>query len=444
LVAKLVTEGYDRRIILAVAPRLTRPGYTVDQTARELEEFIRGAEHKFAEGPAEDNDDWERPPEPARLDSWDPAEDKDPILPREWLLGRLFCREFVSSILGDGAVGKTAFRIACALSLAARRNLIGEPVWQRSRVLLVCFEDSRDELRRRVRAAMAYHNVTDDEVGGWLRLAAVSRGDLKFAGSANGAICRGRLAETLECEILEHKIDVLILDPFIKTHSLPENSNEAIDYVAGMLTELATKHRIAVDVPHHVRKGAAIPGDADAGRGATAAKDAFRLVYTMTKMSEETAKAYKLSDSERRSLVRVDSGKVNIAPPSDARWYRLVSVELGNGTPQYPHGDDVAVIEPWTLPDLFEGLTIAVMNAILDDVDGGLPDGEMYSDDNAATKRAAWKVVAKHTTGKNDAQCREIIRIWVRNGVLVYEEYWDKKHGRTATGLRVDPAKRPK
>lgn len=38
--------------------------------------------------------------------------------PRGWLLGIWLCRQFVSALIADGAAGKTATRIACALSLA--------------------------------------------------------------------------------------------------------------------------------------------------------------------------------------------------------------------------------------------------------------------------------------------------------------------------------------
>jgi hypothetical protein len=447
LVARLVAEGYDRRIILGLAPRLTRPGYTIGQTIAEIEEFIRGAEEKYSTGNGEDEgDEWERPPEPEWLDDWDDGEDEAVIAAREWLLGRFSCRKFVSSIVGDGAVGKTAFRVACALALATgRADILGEQVWQRCHVLLVCFEDSRDELRRRVRAAKLYHKVSNDEVRGWLRLCVMPRSDLKLARlDRGGAICKGRLGEALEREIVEHKIDVLILDPLIKTHSLPENSNEALDHVAGLLTELASKHGIAVDVTHHVRKGAMAPGDADAGRGASAAKDAFRLVYTMTRMSEETAALFRLSDSERRQLVRVDSGKVNLAPPSDTRWYRLVGVELGNGTADYPEGDEVAVIERWVPPNLFEGMSIAIMGEILDDIDREWTAGTPYSDHNVAKKRAAWKVVHKYAPLKNEAQCREIVRVWVKNGVLYTDEYQDQERRAEAKGLRSNPTKRPR
>jgi hypothetical protein len=223
-----------------------------------------------------------------------------------------------------------------------------------------------------------------------------------------------------------------------------ENDNEAIDYVAGLLTELAIKHRIAVDVPHHMRKGAITAGDADAGRGAGAAKDAFRLVYTLTKMTQETAALFRLSEEERQITVRVDSAKVNIAPPSDTRWYRLLSIDVGYCTDIYPEGDTVGVIEPWTPPDVFEGMTIAIMDLILDDIDREWQAGTPYSDHSAAKKRAAWKVVNKYAPAKNESQCREIIRVWVKNGVVIVDEYKDEERRDTAKGLRTNPEKRPR
>ena len=87
---------------------------------------------------------------PPSLEEWDAGEDQEPIPPRQWLLGNVICRRFVSSLLADGGTGKTALRVAQALALATGRNLTGENVFQRCRVLLVSLEDDRDELRRRV------------------------------------------------------------------------------------------------------------------------------------------------------------------------------------------------------------------------------------------------------------------------------------------------------
>ncbi|WP_419693200.1 AAA family ATPase [Mesorhizobium muleiense] len=109
---------------------------------------------------------------PTDLGEWDAGDDNDPIPPRHWLLGNIFCRRSVSSLLADGGTGKTALRVAQALSLATGRNLTGAYVFQRCRVLLISLEDDKDELRRRVKAAQMHHGISDSDLKGWLFLAA--------------------------------------------------------------------------------------------------------------------------------------------------------------------------------------------------------------------------------------------------------------------------------
>src|SRR5262249_54523652 len=54
------------------------------------------------------------------LGEWDAGGDTDdkPIPPREWLLGNTFCRGYVSSLLGGGAAGKSATRLAQMIACA--------------------------------------------------------------------------------------------------------------------------------------------------------------------------------------------------------------------------------------------------------------------------------------------------------------------------------------
>ena len=88
----------------------------------------------------------------------------------------------------------------------------------------------------------------------------------------------------------KRKVDVVCLDPFVKSHGVPENANTGMDAVVATMADLATRLGIAVDVPHHVSKGTAEAGNADKGRGASSVKDGARLVYTLTAMSPEEAK----------------------------------------------------------------------------------------------------------------------------------------------------------
>jgi hypothetical protein len=240
------------------------------------------------------------------------------------------------------------------------------------------------------------------------------------------------------------QLDLVCLDPFIKTHSVGENDNNAVDFVCDLLATIAIDTNCAIDFPHHTSKGLATAGDANKGRGATAAKDAARLVFTLTPMTPEEAGMFGISEGERRSLVRLDSGKVNIAPPStEAKWFRLVGQPLGNGTDAYPYGDEVQTVEVWDPPDTWSGLDSQLLNRILDDIEAGLPHEQRCSAGSAAGVRAAWAVVKKHSPDKPEKACRAVIAAWVKSGTLFNELYWDPVQRRELLGLRVNHTKRP-
>ena len=231
----------------------------------------------------------------------------------------------------------------------------------------------------------------------------------------------------------------------MKTHALEENDNSAMDFVCELLASLADDYNIAVDAPHHSRKGAATPGDPDMGRGGSSIRDAGRLVYTLTPMSEDEAKQFNVEQIDRRYYVRLDSAKVNIAPPSRiATWFKLVGVNIGNATELYPSGDDVQTVEPWNPPDTWGSVSAVTLNAVLTEIDTGMPNGQRYTDKGGGKgPRAAWKVVQKHCTDLTQGQCREIVRTWIQNDVLYREEYDDPFDRKKRSGLRLDTSKRP-
>jgi hypothetical protein len=131
-------------------------------------------------------------------------------------------------------------------------------------------------------------------------------------------------------------------------------------------------------------------------------------------MSEAEADTFCISAEERASLIRIDDAKVNLMPRSaDAMWFKLVNVPLDNRTADYPHGDNVQTVERWVPPDNFAGVSSAMWNTIIDEIDAGLPNGRRYSDANNATERAAWQVVVKHIE-RTEKQARAIINVWVK------------------------------
>jgi AAA domain len=377
------------------------------------------------------------------LDEWDAGELTALPPPREWLLGNQFCRKFVSGLTAPGATGKSATRLVQYMSLASGRDLLGQHIFKRTRVLVISMEDDRDELERRIESARLHHGLDRDEYKGWLFCWTPKA--IKLAQMKDGTLQKGRLESLIREKIKNRGIGLVALDPFIKVHALGENDNGAMDYVCELLTKIAIDLNVAVDIPQHTKKGPQTAGDSDAGRGASATRDAGRLFYTLTRMTEDEARTFGIPVEQRALYVRLDSSKVNIAPPSnEATWFKLVGVKLGNETADYPAGDEVQTVERWNPPKTWEGISAAQLNAALTDIDAGPGNGQRYSGAGAAKgDRAAWQIVQRHAPERTEPQCREIIRTWIKNGLLLEEEYDDPIERKLRKGLSVCNAKRP-
>ena len=236
----------------------------------------------------------------------------------------------------------------------------------------------------------------------------------------------------IEREIAAKQLDLVCFDPLIKTHDLPENDNNALDRVIETLVSMSIAHKISVDAPHHMSKGPSDPGNADKGRDGSAFKDGGRLVYTLNSMSEQEAKQFDITADERRRYIRLDSGKVNLAASAKTQWFELIGVEIGNGTDTYPSGDEIQVAVIWTPPETWAGLSNNALNAALDDIEAGLPDGRRYSSAGAARETAAWRALQKHCPGKSGEQSRRIVITWCDNRVL----YNDVQKSEALIGFR--------
>jgi hypothetical protein len=408
---------------------------------------LRGAALQARLAAVED-DNYVLSPDPvsttSHLEVYD-AGDIDPtqIPPRAWLLGVTFARQFLSGVIAEGGTGKTAVRYAQFLALASGRNLTGEHVHQRCHVLIVCLEDNLVEVKRRIAAAMLHHGVSRKEIRGYLFYCTPKGLKLLFV-DEKGAPAVGELHKALVTLIRELKIDLVAIDPFVKSHGVGENDNNAIDAVCTMLANLADEFNIAVDFAHHARKGAAQPGDGSRSRGASSSNDAGRLMRTLTAMNEDEAKLFGLTAKERPAFIRYDDAKVNLTIKSgEATWFKLVGVHLGNCAvnPLYPRGDHVQTVEPWTPPDIWKAPT-ATIQTILDEIDTAFEAEEAYSNAPNAKDRPAWKVVTKHLE-RTEPQAREMIREWVKNDVLTLDDYTDKADRKKRKGLKSNPAKRP-
>jgi hypothetical protein len=290
---------------------------------------------------------------------------------------------------------------------------------------------------------MIHYNITREQLKGWFYYC-TPRG-VKLAELREGSAAAGKLEDMIRRAVERLKIDVVSFDPFVKAHLVPENDNSAIDFVCSLLAQMASELNIATDSCHHTRKGSAEAGNADIGRGASAYKDAGRIMYTVTRMTEKEAEKYGIGERERLLYIRHDSAKTNLAPPSrDTQWFELIGVNLGNGTDAYPNGDNVQTVERRFPPDIWAGLSEALANEILDKIDAGLPNGQRYSDQpQAEPVRQAWRLVHDATDGDAEGACREVIETWKKNQLIETRDYHDPVVRKKRKGLFVIAANRP-
>ena len=294
---------------------------------------------------------------------------------------------------------------------------------------------------------MLHHGVTAEELDGYFYISSLGTKPWKLAEyDDNGRAVEGALRQRIARLIRKHKIDIVSLDPLIKTHNVDENSNKAMDVVASVLTGLAHEYDIAVDTPQHSNKAGANGDteDANRGRGAGSTKDAFRLVYGLRHMNEDEATQLGVPTRDRRLFIRMDSAKANIAAPSsEARWFKLVGVRIGNPSPIYPDGDEVAAVEPWEPVGVWSLITNHKANEVLDALASGMPNGQRYSSSPQANERAAWRVVAQCIPELTETHAKQAIKRWLATGLIRMEDYDDPVHRKPYKGIAIDATKRP-
>lgn len=277
---------------------------------------------------------------------------KDPasIPEREWLHAKHFIRRYLSITVGAGGGGKSAHAVSETLAMVTGRPLLDEQAGLSKplRVWYVNAEDPQDEIDRRFVAAAKHFNVTEDQIAD--RLFTDSGRDQEFVimrqEGRDFKVCEPMVVDMLAA-IRENNIDVIIVDPFVSTHEVPENDNNLIQRVAKAWRRIADEGNCSVELIHHVTKGN-FEITADSARGGGALKDASRSLRTINAMTREEADKAGLDGP--RGYFRVDFGKFNMVAAGDSQWRRFVSVPLNNGRGLLKAGDEIGVVEAWHWP----------------------------------------------------------------------------------------------
>ena len=361
---------------------------------------------------------------------------------RQWLMGHWLLRGEVTAIIAPGGTGKSTIGNTIALCLASGQPLLGKPLHRGPQAVWIFnLEDGTDELDRQLSATCAYHGIGPDDCGDRLHL---DSGLVQPLCTANEDRDGFTLAEEvfaqLAATIRERRIATVIVDPFVSSHAVRESSNEAIDAIAKRWKRLAQETGCAVVLVHHTRKLGGREVSAEDGRGAVALRDAARVVLPLNSMGDKEAEELGIADRTlRRSLVRIDTGKANRAPPDAATWVKIESQSLDNGEGLEP-SDFVGVATLWEKPDVFQGLTTWHLYT----VQQRLATGDWR--ESVQAKDWVGRLVADVSglcADTDKGRIKAIMRTWRRNGALAVERRPDKNgdiRPFVIVGKAVDPS----
>jgi hypothetical protein len=355
--------------------------------------------------------------------SWPPSQS---IPPREWIYGRHLIRGFVSATVAPGGVGKSSLLFAEAISMVSGRALLhGVAPLSPLNVWIWNGEDPLVELNRRVAATAKHYRLRQEDCQGRLFVDSGREMKLVIAETQKGGTVIFRpIVKAIKETIAEHRIDVVVIDPFVSSHRASENDNNAIDAIAREWADIADKTNCAIELVHHVRKVGDVEVTVEMARGASALISAARSARVLNPMAADKGK--KAGVENRRGYFRVNYGKSNMSPSSDmAAWYHMQSVDLENRGP-YQDGDSIDVVTQWKWPDPLEDVTAKDLQAVLQAVGAGRWRESPQAKDWVG--RAVAEAMGLDVEDEQaKAKIKGLLKIWIKNGDLAAVEGKDEK-----------------
>ena len=266
--------------------------------------------------------------------------DPDTIPPRARLYGDAYSRGTVSLLAAFGGRGKSLLYLTEALAMVTGRPLHGiEPV-QPLRVMLWNGEDPMSEIHRRIGTAAKHYGMSQGDIGDRLHVMSGFDVPLNLVGQdkSGKVVLNAPMLSTLRESLIKNRIDVLLLDPLVKLHTVNENDNNAMDTVVGEFAAMAMELNIAVGIATHVRKPSAkddVITEHDV-RGAGSAVAAARAVRVINPLKDSDARKFGIAKLDAWKYIVISQGKTNFAMRSkDTTVLQLVSVKANNSNGPY-------------------------------------------------------------------------------------------------------------
>jgi len=164
---------------------------------------------------------------------------------QSWLIEGLWSAEAVGILGGEPKCCKSFLALDMAVSVASGAPCLRRfSTVRRGRVLFFAAEDSPPVVRQRLVGIAAAVGVLLESLDIHVIVAPVLRLDVELD--------QRRLEETIQAL----RPVLLVLDPFVRLHRIDENVSAEVAPLLDFLRGLQRRHRVAIVLVHHAKKGA--------------------------------------------------------------------------------------------------------------------------------------------------------------------------------------------
>jgi hypothetical protein len=357
------------------------------------------------------------------------------IPPRQWAYAKFLLFGSAAVIGAVDGVGKGFVAAAMLCCFVTGKPLLGEKVWRKGQVAIITYEDDEEEWHRRIAAVCLKYELDYEKILESVHFI-YKHDETKISfGTRSSEGMFFPDSDNIIKVLKDNDIVFLLVDPFNHAHDGDDgNNNVMIAKVAHEVSRIAKVTKAAVMVLHHLRKGST--GHTDDLMGATSLRATFRNCRILIRMMEDVAEKMEITDGAWR-YIRIGGSKENFAPPPDkSRWLKLESIDLGNGTEDYPAGDNMGVAVTWEARPTFEGMDAIVLRAVFQEL-----RDTVHSPAKQA-KHTPWAgKVLMETGARNEIEAAKILRTWIGSGTLETGKYYHKASKNGVSCVTVNDAK---
>jgi hypothetical protein len=433
-----IARGWSDAEILTAAEALTRPGYTVGQTRREVGAMIAGGRRKWGiENPTHAVDEEAAPA--IDLLQWTADRYAGEARPITWLCRGTIPLGVPALIAAMGGLGKSYLALDLALQVAAGvagleqpRKILGGRIAIEGTAVVITAEDSFDAVHRRLNRI--------DPTARRLRhpkrmivLPLPDAGGPRPLIATNGKmLARTQFFNDLKLQLVQlAELRLVVIDPLQAFVLADVNADPAAaQFLWSAMAELASVTGATVLLTHHMRKDGMLriaDGDdaREAIRGTTALVDGARLAYALWKLDDETARP--LCDAmqipfERGRIVRGAVVKANDEADHNAHTYTRDGTGLLVQLENEPGG---------SAPEAT--FTIGQAREVLKEVERRFQAGTPFSHSpNSGARYLGQYLMRQHRLSRKAAA--DLVADWMNNG-LIGIEVVDRKN--KLSGLKV-------